>query len=67
MQHSFKFVLLAVAVFAGAALPVAAQTPSAGGAAILATGPGNATAANTIEISPLVEAIDKASRAVQTR
>jgi Cu/Ag efflux protein CusF len=58
-----KIVLVVAALVATAALPTLAQTPPVAGA-MKATAPGKGVAANVVEITAVVEAIDKANRTV---
>ena len=55
---------LITAIVAGISLGALAQAPAAGGGTMTATAPGKGVAANVVEITASVQAIDKANRTV---
>lgn len=59
-----KLTILAAAIAAGVSTGVLAQAPAAQGGTMTATAPGKAVAANTVEITASVEAVNKATREV---
>jgi len=63
-MHKQIVIAVTAALAVAASATLLAQTPAAGGGTMAATGPGKAAAANTVEISASVEAIDKAKRTV---
>jgi len=57
-----KLGIFAVMVVAGVSAGALAQAPAAGGGTMTATAPGKGVAANVVEITASVQAIDKANR-----
>lgn len=59
-----KFLIFLAALALSAALPAAAQKPDVTGGAVVASEPGKAVVARTVQVTAQVTAIDKASRTV---
>jgi hypothetical protein len=59
-----KLAILVVTVIAGVSASALAQTPAAQGGTMTATAPGKGVAANVVEITASVQAVDKANRTV---
>ena len=60
----YRFVALAAALFAAAAVPALAQQPAAEVGSVTATGPGQGAAANVSTITASVVAVDTAKRTI---
>jgi hypothetical protein len=59
-----RFAILVAAIVAGISIGAFAQTPGAQGGTVMATAPGKAAAANVVEITASVQAVNKATREV---
>jgi len=59
-----KFAVFVAATLAGTSVGVFAQTPAAQGGTMTATAPGKGVAANVVEITATVQAVNKADRTV---
>ena len=59
-----KFVVLSVALVAGASVPAFAQKPAATGETVMETSPGKGTVASVVKVTASVEAIDAAKRTI---
>ena len=59
-----RFAILVAALVAGISTGALAQTPGAQGGTMMATAPGKAAAANVVEVTASVQAVNKATREV---